>query len=87
MVMLTNSTKGDSPISPKFSLDMSMMAAAAMSPTMTSRKVAKISLIAFDLLCFRRNLLMLTIKRKGSQITLNEANTAPSTAAHVGNPA
>ena len=87
MIRLTMKVNTDSDGLPKFSFDISMMAAAANSPTITRRSVPKMSVTAFDWLCLKRNRLMLTIKMNGSQITLKEAKMAPRTAAHVGKPA
>jgi hypothetical protein len=84
IVMLTMNANMFSDGELKFSGETNIIAAAAMSPTTAGLSAENMSLTAFDLLCFRINLLIVIIRMNGSQRILTDASKAPITAAHSG---
>ena len=82
--MLSTNLNVDSVGDPKFSVEVSNNADAAISPTTTLRKIMNILAKVGLSLCFRSTFVIISISRKGSKITEKEAKNAPSTPIYSG---
>ena len=84
IMMLSTNRNVDSVGEPKFSADTNLSAEAAISPTTVLRRMEKMFAKVGLSLCFISTLVTISINKKGSKITENDARNAPNTPIYAG---